>query len=145
MTGAEHPPESVACWIMGTPQAQPEPPQRAVMAAGYVLLFVLGALQGVIGSFQYSRGPGPLVAIILDVLILATCVLAAWGTRSFGAGLLPAVGWIIASFVLSMPRANGSVIIANTAEGKWYLYGGSLAAAVGAAAAFQFRSRARPR
>jgi Family of unknown function (DUF6113) len=130
---------------MGTPQSQQEPAPRAMMAVGYVILFVLGAVQGIIGSFQYSRGPGVLLAIILDVLIFATCVLAAWGTRTFGGGVLPAVGWIIASFVLSMPRANGSVIITNTAEGKWYLYGGSLAAAAGAAAAFTLRSRTRPR
>jgi hypothetical membrane protein len=130
---------------MGTPQGQQEPAQRAVTAIGYVLLFVLGAVQGLIGSFQYSSGPGVLVAIIFDVLIFATCVLAGWGTRTFGGGVLPAVGWIIASFVLSMPRSNGSVIIANTAQGQWYLYGGSLAAVAGAAVAFTFRTRSRSR
>ena len=130
---------------MGTPQGQQEPAQRATTAVGYVLLFVLGAVQGLIGSFQYSSGPGVLVAIVFDAAIFATCVLACWGTRTFGAGLLPAVGWIIVSFVLSMPRSNGSVIIANTAQGQWYLYGGSLAAAVGAAVSFTFRTRARPR
>jgi hypothetical protein len=128
---------------MGTPQGQPEPGQRAFAAVGYIVLFVLGALQGFIGSFQYSRGPGPLVAIVFDVVLFATCLLAGWGTRTLGGGLLPAVGWIIASFVLSMPRANGSVIIANTAEGKWYLYGGSLAALAGATAAFTLWARTR--
>jgi hypothetical protein len=128
---------------MGTPQGQQAPAQRAMMAVGYVILFVLGAVQGIIGSFQYGSGPGVLVAIILIVVIFATCVLAGWGTRTFGGGLLPAVGWIIASFVLSMPRSNGSVIIANTTQGQWYLYGGSVAAAVGAAASFTFRTRTR--
>ena len=129
---------------MGTPP-EPEPLPRMTMAVGYVLLFVLGAVQGVIGSFQYSRSPVPLVAIVFAVVIFVTCVLAGWGLRTLGGGLLPAVGWIIASFVLSMPRANGSVIIANTTAGKWYLYGGSLAAAAGAAAAFVFWARTRPR
>jgi Family of unknown function (DUF6113) len=128
---------------MGTPQGQQAPAQRAMMAVGYVILFVLGAVQGIIGSFQYGSGPGVLVAIILIVVIFATCVLAGWGTRTFGGGLLPAVGWIIASFVLSMPRSNGSVIIANTTQGQWYLYGGSVAAAVGAAVSFTFRTRTR--
>lgn len=130
---------------MGTSQGQQEPAQRWFSAVGYTVLFVFGAVQGLIGSFQYGSGPAPLVAIVLDVAIFATCVLAGWGTRTFAAGLLPAAGWIIVSFVLSMPRANGSVIIANTAAGKWYLYGGSVAAAAGAAAAFAFRSRTRPR
>jgi Family of unknown function (DUF6113) len=129
---------------MGTPQGRPQPAQRAATAAGYVVLFVLGAVQGLIGSFNYSRGPVPLVAIILDVVILATCVLAGWGLRTLGGGLLPAAGWIIASFVLSMPRPNGSIIITNTAAGQWYLYGGSLAAVAGAAAAFIHWARTHP-
>jgi hypothetical protein len=130
---------------MGTPQGQPAPAQRAITAVGYVILFVLGAMQGLLGSFLYSSGPGVLVAIIFDLAIFATCVLAGWGTRSLGGGLLPAVGWIIASFVLSMPRSNGSVIIANTTQGQWYLYGGAVAAAVGGAVSFTFRTRTRIR
>ena len=130
---------------MRTPQDRPEPAQRAAMTAGYVLLFLFGAVQGLIGSFNYSRSPVPLAAIILAVVILATCVLAGWGMGTFGGGLAPAVGWIIASFILSMPRPNGSVIIANTAAGQWYLYGGSLAAVTGAAAAFILWARTHPR
>jgi hypothetical protein len=130
---------------MGTPQGQPEPAQRAWTAAGYVVLFVLGAVQGLIGSFQYSRGPVPLLAIILAAAVFATCLLSGWATRTLGGGLLPAVGWFVATFVLSMPRGNGSVIIANTAAGKWYLYGGSLAAVAGVAAAFVLWARTRPR
>jgi hypothetical protein len=96
-----------------------------VIAAAYVVLFVLGAVQGVFGSFQYSRMP-PVMAIGLCVVILATCVLAAWGMRSVSGAFVPALGWIIAAYVLSMPRSNGSVIIANTSAGKWFLYGGTV-------------------
>jgi peptidoglycan/LPS O-acetylase OafA/YrhL len=134
---------------MGTPQGRPEPAQqpaqRAIAAATYVVLFVLGALQGLIGCFNYGRSPVPLVAIILAVVIFATCVLAGWGTRTFGGGLAPAVGWIIVSLVLSMGRPNGSIIITNTAAGQWYLYGGSLAAVTGTAAAYILWVRGRPR
>ena len=130
---------------MRTLQGRPEPAQRAIAAAGYVVLFVLGALEGMIGSFNYSRSPVPLVAIILAVVIFATCVLAGWGTRTLGGGLAPALGWIVASFVLSMGRPNGSIIITNTAAGQWYLYGGSMAAVSGAAAAYVFWVRPRPR
>ena len=45
-----------------------------------------------------------------------------------------------------MGRPNGSIIITNTAAGQWYLYGGSLAAVTGAAAAYILWVRpARPR
>jgi hypothetical protein len=113
------------------------------MVVVYVVLFLLGAVQGVIGSFQYSRSPVPLVAIVLDVAIFATCLLCGWGLRSLAGGLLPAVGWIVASFVLAMPSSHGSVIITNTTAGKWYLYGGAVAAVAGATIAFVLRARAR--
>jgi Family of unknown function (DUF6113) len=115
------------------------------MALVYLVLFLLGAIQGVIGSFQYSRSPVPLVAIVFDVVIFATCVLCGWGLRSFAGGLLPAVGWIIASFVLSMPSSNGSVIITNTTAGKWYLYGGAVAAVAGSTAVFFLWARGQSR
>ncbi len=115
------------------------------MALVYLVLFLLGAVQGVIGSFQYSRSPVPLVAIALDLVIFATCVLCGWGLRSFSGGLLPAIGWIIASFVLSMPASNGSVIITNTTAGKWYLYGGAVAATAGATTVFVVWARRQSR
>ena len=115
------------------------------MVVVYVVLFLLGAVQGVIGSFQYSRSPVPLVAIVLDVAIFATCLLCGWGLRSLMGGLLPAVGWIVASFVLAMPSSHGSVIITNTTAGKWYLYGGALAAVAGATIAFVLRARGQSR
>ena len=115
------------------------------MALVYVVLFLLGAIQGVIGSFQYSRSPVPLVAIAFGIAIFATCVLCGWGLRSFAGGLLPAIGWIIASFVLSMPSHNGSVIITNTTAGKWYLYGGAAAAVAGATITFVLWARGQSR
>jgi len=114
---------------------------RALTAAGYVLLFVLGAVQGLFGSFQYGRQPSPLIAIILVVVVLVTCVGCGWGIGTFAAGLLPAVGWILVSFVLAMSRPNGSVIITASTAGECYLYGGALAAAVGCVATFYIRVR----
>lgn len=102
------------------------------MAAGYLMLFVLGAFQGLIGSFQYSHSPTPLIAILLALIILVTCVACGWGVGTFAAGLLPALGWIAASFIMAMPRPGGSVIITATAAGEWYLYGGALACLIGA-------------
>jgi Family of unknown function (DUF6113) len=98
---------------------------RWLTAAAYTALFLAGVVQGLIGSFQYSRN-APLGAILFCVVLLATCLLGAWAMRSVGGALCPAIGWILASFVLSMPVASGSVIITNTAAGKWYLYGGTV-------------------
>jgi hypothetical protein len=133
---------------MGTSQGVPDDRQRGLVTAiGYLVLLVLGGLQGLIGSFQYGDSPTPVIAIVLDVLLFTTCVLAGWGLRTHSAGILPALGWIVVSFVLAMPRANGSVIITATSAGEWYLYGGALAAAAGAATAFfaRLRARSRPR
>ncbi len=121
--------------------------QWLVTAGVYGVLFVVGAVEGVIGSFQYSRtaGPVPLAAIAFCAGILATCLLAGWGMRSVSGALMPAVGWIVAAFVLSMPVSNGSVIITNTTPGKWYLYGGTVSVIVGVAASFGSWIRTPPR
>ena len=112
-----------------------------ITGLGYLALFVLGLAQGLIGSFQYGRAPAPLIAIILAVVIFATCVGCGWGWGTFAAGLMPALGWILASFILSMPRPNGSVIITATTAGEWYLYGGALGCAAGSVTAFFTRVR----
>jgi hypothetical protein len=46
------------------------------------------------------------------------------------------MGWLITSFVMSMPVSNGSVIITSTTAGKWYLYGGTLCVAAAVVASF---------
>jgi hypothetical protein len=99
---------------------------RLLTAGAYAALFLAGAVEGLIGSFQYSRNV-PFGAIVFCAVLLATCLLGAWAMRSVGGALCPALGWIIASFVLSMPVSSGSVIITDSTAGKWYLYGGTVA------------------
>ena len=113
--------------------------------AVYVVLFVLGAVEGLIGSFQYSAVAGsvPVAALVCCVVLLATCLLAAWAMRSVSGAFAPAAGWLVASFLLSLPVSSGSVIITNTTAGQWYLYGGTLCAAIGVAASFGPWIRAR--
>jgi hypothetical protein len=134
---------------MGTSQGPlPNGGHRALTtAAGYLVLFVLGAFQGLIGCFQYSRAPAPLIALVLVVIIFGTCVACGWGVGTFAAGLLPAVGWILVSFILATGRPNGSVIITATAAGEWYLYGGALGCVLGSVAAYftRLRRSLRPR
>lgn len=114
---------------------------RAVTAGGYVALFLVGAVQGLIGTFQYSRGPAPLAAVLFAVGILATCVLGSWGMRSALGGVLPAIGWFVVALLLTSTSVSGSVIVTNTLAGKWFLFGGAVCAAAGAVYAFAVWSR----
>jgi Family of unknown function (DUF6113) len=143
-------------WLTSLPRVEsrqdtPErgqPPLRdglGVTLAAYAALFLLGIVQGLIGTFQYSRGPAPLAAILFDLGILATCVLASWGMRTALGGVLPAAGWLLVTLVLSSAPAGGSVIVTATQAGEWFLFGGSLAAVAGAIIAFARWGRPRHR
>ena len=58
--------------------ADRNPRRWLVTGAVYGALVVLGAVEGLIGSFQYSHvaGPVPLAALVSCLVILATCLLA---------------------------------------------------------------------
>jgi Family of unknown function (DUF6113) len=114
-----------------------------VTAAANVMLFILGAVLGLIGAFQYSRGPVPAVAIGFDLAILVTCVLGSWGMRSAVGGVMPAAGWLITTLLLSSVSSGGTVLITDTSAGKWFLFGGALCAAAGAVYGFARWSRPR--
>lgn len=124
----------------------PRDAQAFVTGGAYALLFLLGALEGLVGCFQFSREVGtfPLVAVLLAVVILVTCLLGAAGMGSAAGALVPALGWFGVSVLLSLPTPGGSVIITNTGPGEWYLYGGSACAAAAVVLAFVRRSRTRP-
>lgn len=128
----------------GTPRRDTRPPignGRGVTVAAYVVLFVLGAVQGLIGTFHYSHGPAPLAAIGFDIAILATCVLGSSGMRTALGGVLPAVGWLLVTLVLSSVSAGGSILVTASLAGEWFLFGGAVAAAAGAVYAFARWSR----
>jgi len=73
---------------------EPPPPSRRLTAiCAYVVLLLLGAAESVIGCFQYSRGPGPVLAVGFALGILLTCLLAGWGMQSALGGLMPGAGW----------------------------------------------------
>jgi hypothetical protein len=124
---------------------------RSLVTVGaYGVLFLFGVVQGLIGSFQYTRTVGsvPVAALVSCAVILVTCLLGAWAMHSASGAILPGMGWIITSFVLSMPVSNGSVIITSTTAGKTYLYGGTLSVAVAVVVALVGAARwpgARPR
>ena len=118
---------------------------RLVTGSAYVMLFLLGVAEGVVGAFHYSGGIGPIpgAALGFGALLLVTCLLAAWGMYRPVAGLMPAVGWFAASFVLAMRTPGGSIVITNTTAGKWFLFGGAVCAAAGVVASFAIWSAGR--
>ena len=140
-----------AAYSLQSVNSLPNPPaprdaQAFVTGGAYALLFLLGALEGLVGCFQFSREVGsfPLVAVLLAVVILVTCLLGAAGMGSAAGALVPALGWFGVSVLLSLPTPGGSVIITGTGPGEWYLYGGSACAAAGVVLAFVRRSRTGP-
>jgi len=114
---------------------------QGVTVAGYVVLCLLGALLGLIGTFQYGQGPAPLAAILFDLAILATCVLGSTGMRSALGGVLPAAGWFVVTLILSSVSAGGSILVTDTTAGKWFLFGGAVCAAAGGVCAFAVWSK----
>jgi hypothetical protein len=113
------------------------------LAGAYLLLFLLGAMEGLIGSFQFPHGLGgvPVAALGLCLLILLTCLLCGRGMGTALGAVVPAVGWLIASLVLALPTSGGSVIVTNSAAGKLYLYGGTVCASLGVGLALRGKRR----
>jgi len=136
-------PYSLLC-VDSTPE--PRPARRGALGAGgaYAALFVLGVMQALIGCFQFSHviGAVPVAALAFSVLIFLTCLLGGLGMGSPLGGLAPALGWFLASLVLTLPTAAGSVIITDTTAGKWYLYGGAVGAGLGVVLTFTRPRRA---
>ncbi len=117
---------------------------RALTTVTYLALFLFGIAQGVVGAFLYGVGPAPLAAVGLDVAILATCLLGAWGTQHALGGFTPAVGWFIATFVLASGTSGGSVIVTASSAGEVFLFGGAVGAMIGVVAGFTLWARRRP-
>ena len=140
-------PYSLHC-VDSTPEpGQAQPSRRPDMAgagSAYAALFLLGVMEGLIGCFQFSHGigPVPVAALAFCVAIFLTCLLAGLGMDSPMGALVAAFGRFLASFVLTMPTAAGSVIVTNSTAGKWYLYGGAAGAGLGVVLTFVLSRRA---
>jgi hypothetical protein len=126
--------------VDSTPQRRPS---SLSIGVTYLALLLLGAAQGLIGCFQFSRGAGPVpaAALVFCALILASCLLGGWGMGSPLGGLMVALGWFGVTVLLTMPTPGGSVIVTNTAAGRWFLYGGAVCAGAGLVLSFRWRAR----
>src|SRR5215831_4615932 len=135
-------PYNLLC-VDSTPEPS-RPARSAGAGSAYAVLFLLGVMEGLIGCFQFSRsiGPVPVAALAFCVLLFVTCLLAGLGMGSPMGALVPAFGWFLTSFVLTMPTSAGSVIVTNTTAGRWYLYGGAGGAGLAVVLTFALSRRA---
>ncbi|MEV7806488.1 DUF6113 family protein [Microbispora sp. NPDC088329] len=114
-----------------TTEDAPSPLAGAVTGAAYGVLFLLGLVLGVVGGFQHAwyAGQVPVAAIAwLAVLFAVPYGMGRLMGGKLGA-LVPGVGWLLVSFLLSTPQRAGDLAIAGNSAGYWYLYGGAVAVA----------------
>ncbi|SDQ45823.1 DUF6113 family protein [Thermostaphylospora chromogena] len=117
----------------GGAPATPEPRRESAEAtlvltwATYAVLGVLGLVLGVAGAFQHAIYLGvdtPVAAIGWMALLFAALYGMGRLMRSKLGALVPGVGWILVSMLLSGQRSEGDLVIAANAAGYLYLYGG---------------------
>ncbi|MDH2429898.1 DUF6113 family protein [Sphaerisporangium sp. TRM90804] len=105
----------------------------AVAGAAYGVLFVLGAVFGVVSGFEHSWNlwePVPPIPIVLTLLLFGLLYSAGrlMGTR-LGA-FVPGLGWMLVALLFSTRKSEGDLVIAGDAPGYWFLLGGALALVV---------------
>lgn len=103
----------------------------AVTGAAYGMLFLLGVVIGVVGAFQHSWYAGDLPVAALAWLVILFAVPYGMGRLIGGksGAVVPAVGWLVASFPLANRLPAGDLAIAGDLSGFCYLYGGVVAMA----------------
>lgn len=99
---------------------------RVLTGALYGFLALGGVLLALIGSFGYGRSL--LAALGLCALNLVAFRAAGWAADGRAGAVIPAATWLTTAGLLSMPRAEGDVIITSGADGMIFLFGGALAA-----------------
>ncbi|MFE0463792.1 DUF6113 family protein [Kitasatospora sp. NPDC058965] len=111
--------------LLGTrAQRMAEPlPSRNRRVACYLVLFVLGLLVGLCGSFvQALWDPfGVLLALLASAAVFYGGLRAA-GTK-LGAGAAM-IGWFLSTIVLAAPRPEGDFVLSSGAGSYLYLFGG---------------------
>lgn len=110
--------------------------------AAYGLLVAVGALLGLVGTFAHglldpvlADGGGtfsrlPIGALIMIVVTGGLSWLAGLGMRARMGAVLVGIPWLVVSYLFSMPKAEGDVVIAGDLAGGVYLYGGLILVAI---------------
>lgn len=128
--------------ISGPGASRPSHGYAFLTGAAYGLLVVLGGLLGLVGTFAHSMlnlvlsddggtfSRLPIGALLVIIATAAVCWLAGMGMRSRMGAALIGVPWLVVSYLFSMPKAEGDVVVAGDFAGGLYLYGGLILVAI---------------
>ncbi|WP_371479702.1 DUF6113 family protein [Kitasatospora sp. NBC_00315] len=104
--------------------AEPRPPRTGRIVA-YVVLFVLGGLVSLCGSFvQTLWTPAGLLLALAATAAVFYAGLRVTGTK-LGAGA-PVAGWFLVLIVLMVPRPEGDTVLWPSASSYAFLFVGSI-------------------
>ena len=109
---------------------------RAVRVVTIVVLAELGVLVGLVGAFVHDttaavRGVSLPVGLLAALGAAVGSLLIARHAVPGRAGVLVAAGcWLVTAVVLSMPRPEGDLVIADGVAGYAFLWGGAILAAI---------------
>lgn len=101
-----------------------------VTGAAYGALAMLGAIIGLIGSFNYSWTAGgvPVAALLLAAGNFGVLLSAGRGMGGKLGALVPAAAWMLVIIVMQTRRPEGDLPITGTVEGYLFIVGGMVAA-----------------
>lgn len=101
-----------------------------VTGAAYGVLIVLGAVLGIIGSFEFSwqLGAVPVAALAWTVVNIAAFRAAGWVMEGKLGVAAMAAPWLIFVLVLSSSRPEGDLVVTGTTGGYIFIFGGTIAA-----------------
>lgn len=134
--------------VTSAPEVRRDPVVLRVFAALLVSVAAVGL--AVVEAFLVPLRVGSLPLPLCVVLAVAGNVLltrlAATQADSLAAGALQPALWLVTVVVLSLPRAEGDVIVEGSVTGLVFLFAGSVAGAYGIASEITRRTRPdRPR
>lgn len=119
-----------------------------VRVFGGVLVALAGIALAVVESFlvplRIGGVPIPVAVLLAAAGNVALPRLAGRWTGSVPAAAVPAVLWLVVVIVLSLPRAEGDLIVPGTVTGLVFLFVGSIAGAFGVATTITRVVRPRP-
>lgn len=132
--------------VAGVPPVRPDP--VAFRVAAGVLVAVAATALAVVESFLVPLRVGSVpLPVSVPLALLGNAGLSRLAGRWTGSVIgaaVPPVLWLVVVVVLSMPRAEGDLIVPGTLTGLVFLFGGAVAGAYGVATAAVRRVRPAP-